>query len=121
MLGFKKFAVLAVTAAALTACQSQSDYRATAPVAAGFEGQWIDQNGILSIFNNGEFQTKTTDGTNTLLAVGSYTQVSQTLAEIEVKSLVRKTISKVNCSLSTSSRLNCTSSGGAQFTLTRRA
>lgn len=120
MLGFKKTAVLALTAIALTACQTQSSYRSATPT-AGFEGQWLDQNGILSTFYNGEFQTKTTDGTNTLLAVGNYTQVSQTLAEIEVKSLVRKTISKVNCSLATGSRLNCTSSGGAQFTLFRKA
>lgn len=120
MLGFKKITALAVTAIALTACQTQSSYRSTAPT-AGFEGQWLDQNGILSTFYNGEFQTKTTDGTNTLLAVGSYTQVSPTFAEIELKSLVRKTVSKVNCSLATSSRLNCTSSTGTQFTLFRKA
>lgn len=118
MLQIKKLVLIGMASLGLASCQTQPLIPASAPV-SGFEGEWLDQNGILSTFNNGQFQTKTTDGTNTLLAVGSYTQVSPTLAEIELRSLVRRTVSQVNCALATSTRMNCTSSAGAQFTLVR--
>jgi hypothetical protein len=116
----KKLGFIGILCLGLASCQTQPLVPASAPV-SGFEGEWVDQNGIASTFNNGQFQTKTTDGTNTLLAVGSYTQVSRTLAEIELRSLVRRTVSQVNCALATSTRMNCTSSAGSQFTLMRRS
>jgi hypothetical protein len=116
----KKLGFIGILCLGLASCQTQPLVPASAPV-SGFEGEWVDQNGIASTFNNCQFQTKTTDGTNTLLAVGSYTQVSPTLAEIELRSLVRRTVSQVNCALATSTRMNCTSSAGSQFTLMRRS
>ncbi len=83
------------------------------------EGQWFDPNGILSTFSDGQFETRTTD-TNTLLATGKYTYTGPRVVQIDLRSLVRNTSSKVNCSLASPSRLNCTSSTGSQFTLTRR-
>ncbi|MBW3097848.1 hypothetical protein [Pseudohoeflea coraliihabitans] len=90
------------------------------PRRAGIEGQWVDPNGIVSSFYSGRFETRTTD-TNSLLAQGSYTQVSPSLVEIELTSLLRNTTSKVNCAQVSRDRLNCTSSSGSQFTLSRRA
>lgn len=86
---------------------------------AGIEGQWTDPNGIISSFSNGRFETRTTD-TNSLLAEGTYTQVSSQVVEIQLTSLLRQTQSRVNCALASQSQLNCTSSTGAQFTLVRR-
>ena len=56
-----------------------------------------------------------------LLASGTYTNVSPTLVEINMTSLVRNTRSKVNCALVSLSQLNCTTAEGAQFSLARRA
>jgi hypothetical protein len=116
----KRSLIVVLAMLELSACQTQTNYPTVAP-AQSFEGQWFDQNGILSTFNNGKFQTKTTDGTNTLLAIGDYKQVSPTLAEIELKSLVRRTVTKVNCALATQNRMNCTTSSGSQFALLRQA
>ena len=104
----------------LAACQSASyNPRPMAPQTQGIDGQWVDPNGIISSFNNGRFETRTTD-TNSLLAEGSYRFVSDQIIEIELTSLLRQTTSRVNCALATPSQLNCTSSTGAQFTLVRR-
>ena len=116
----KRSLIVVLAMLGLTACQTQQSYTPVAQ-ASSFEGQWVDQNGILSTFNNGKFQTKTTDGTNTLLAIGNYKQVTPTLAEIELKSLVRRTVTQVNCALATQNRMNCTTSSGAQFALLRQA
>ena len=83
------------------------------------EGRWYDPNGIVSTFSDGQFETRTTD-TNTLLATGKYNYTGPQLVQIDIRSLVRNTNSKVNCSLASSTLLNCTSSTGAQFSLTRR-
>jgi len=83
------------------------------------EGQWYDPNGIVSTFSNGQFETRTTD-TNTLLATGKYTYTGPRVVQIDLRSLVRNTSSKVNCALASPSTLNCTSSSGSQFTLNRR-
>lgn len=113
------FVVIAM-ALLLAGCQTQSvSYRSNVP-SSGFDGQWFDQNGIMSTFRNGEFQTKTTDGTNTLLAVGTYTTTSPTFAEIDMRSLVRQSQSQVNCALASNSQMNCTSSTGTRFTLYRQ-
>jgi hypothetical protein len=114
--------VLVGAAAALAACVSSEPRRlpvATAPAATGVEGNWSDPNGIVSTFQGGTFNTRASDS-NALLASGTYTTLSPTLVEINMTSLVRKTQSRVNCALVTSSQLNCTQDSGAQFSLTRK-
>ncbi|MCP4317084.1 MAG: hypothetical protein GY789_13985 [Hyphomicrobiales bacterium] len=83
------------------------------------EGQWIDPNGIQSSFSGGKFETRTTD-TNTLLATGRYRYVNRNLVQIDIRSLVRNTNSRVNCSLVSPTQLNCTSNSGGKFSLNRR-
>ena len=83
------------------------------------EGEWIDANGIRSSFSSGRFETRTTD-TNTLLATGKYRYVNRRLVQIDIRSLVRNTNSRVNCSLVSPTQLNCTSNAGGQFSLNRR-
>ncbi|GEM_PF-134519 len=120
-----KLIALAALPLFLAACQSVSygpsggGYNPP-PQQAGVEGQWTDPNGIVSSFYGGRFETRTTDGTNSLLARGNYTQVNPSLVEIDMTSLVRNTTSKVNCALATPNQLNCTSSSGAQFSLRRK-
>lgn len=113
---------LLVAAVALAACQSSPMPRALPPVAHAptVDGTWSDPNGIVSTFQAGAFNTRTTD-TNQLLATGTYTNVADRMVEINMTSLVRKTQSKVNCALATPNQLNCTSDAGAQFSLARRS
>jgi hypothetical protein len=92
----------------------------TRPANAGIDGAWMDANGISSSFNGGIFETRTTD-TNEKLAEGNYRYMSPRLVEIDMRSIVRGTTSKVNCALVTQGQLNCTTSTGAQFSLTRKA
>lgn len=86
---------------------------------SGVEGVWLDPNGIESRLSNGTFETRTTD-TNSLLATGRYVVINPRLVQIDIRSLVRQTTSRVNCSLVSQNRLNCTTSEGQQFALTRR-
>ncbi len=111
-----------LSAAGLAACQAPREVRVSQPqqvAPAGVEGNWVDPNGIVSTFSAGTFATRTTD-TNQLLASGNYINVSPTLVEINMTSMVRNTQSKVNCALVTPSQLNCTTDSGAQFSLARR-
>ena len=118
---------LAAATAALSACvdfggsRPPPAIRASAqPQGTGVEGNWSDANGLISTFQAGTFTTHTTDS-NSVLASGTYTSVSPSLIEINMTSLVRKTQSRVNCSLVTQSQLNCTQDSGAQFSLARRS
>ena len=118
---------LSLAAVGLSACVSgppQGQYTRPVPqpqtAFSPVDGQWADANGIVSTFQNGAFSTRTTDGTNTLLASGNYTQQSDRLFEINMTSLVRNTQSKVNCALVSQRQLNCTTAEGAQFSLARR-
>ena len=109
-----------IAAASLSACMSSPAPRQVAAVQPqGVEGSWVDPNGIVSSFQAGTFNTRSSDS-NTLLASGTYTSLSPTLVEINMTSLVRKTQSRVNCSLVTTNQLNCTQDSGAQFSLARR-
>ena len=110
-----------IAAASLSACVSSPPPRqmAAAPQQQGVEGSWVDPNGIVSTFQAGTFNTRASDS-NALLASGTYTTLSPTMVEINMTSLVRKTQSRVNCALVTTSQLNCTQDSGAQFSLTRR-
>ena len=73
-----------------------------------------------SNFNNGAFETRAND-TKEKLAEGNYRFASANLIEINLRSLARGTQSKVNCALVNAAQLNCTSSSGQQFSLTRRS
>ncbi|WP_099865440.1 outer membrane lipoprotein Omp10 [Pararhizobium haloflavum] len=123
---YLRLSCLAGMAVLLAACQSAGPNRQLVlrevPQQRGpaIEGDWVDPNGIVSSFNSGRFETRTTD-TNSLLADGSYTLVSDRLVEIDMTSRVRGTQSQVNCALVSPSQLNCTSDSGSQFSLARRA
>ncbi|RWX79061.1 hypothetical protein EPK99_10870 [Neorhizobium lilium] len=117
-----KMGLVFMAAASLTACVSSQPQRMASLQPAlpqGVEGTWVDPNGIVSTFQSGTFNTRASDS-NALLASGTYTKLSPTLVEINMTSLVRKTQSRVNCSLATPSQLNCTQDTGAQFSLARR-
>lgn len=119
-------ALAVIVSASLTACTTYAPVNngnanlPIRPAGSAIDGGWIDANGITSSFNGGVFETRTTD-TNEKLAEGNYRLVSPRLVEIDMRSIVRGTTSKVNCALVTTSQLNCTTSTGAQFSLTRKA
>lgn len=90
-------------------------------VQTGVEGTWIDAQGTgLSTISGGVFTTVATD-TGQKLAEGSYMLSGQTSVQITGTSLIRQSPISFNCLLVSSSQLNCTSSAGQQFVLTRRA
>lgn len=84
------------------------------------EGQWADPRGVISSFYNGVFETRTSD-TQEKLAEGNYVMRAPQMIEIEMRSLVRGTVSRVNCSLgNNSAQLFCTSQDGNHFVLNRK-
>jgi hypothetical protein len=122
-MNFKTGAALLLASLAASSCVSSPGPRPLPPVAAQagptVDGRWVDKNGIVSTFQTGSFATRSTDS-NTLLASGNYTQLSPTLIEIRITSLIRNTQSKVNCALVSSSQLNCTTDSNTQFSLSRQ-
>ncbi len=120
----KRFRIIgsfALMSLALAACETTGPVNGNGPGVAprgGIEGNWVDPNGIVSSFNGGSFETRTTD-TNERLAEGNYRYQSPQLVEIDMRSIVRGTTSKVNCALVSPNQLNCTSSAGSRFSLTR--
>ncbi|OWO92721.1 hypothetical protein B5E41_21840 [Rhizobium esperanzae] len=116
--------VLVGAAATLAACVSSGPQQrpiAVAPPATNsVEGEWTDANGLTSAFTNGQFVTRTSDGTNTQMASGTYTTTPDGIIQINLYSNVKRTTSLVNCALSGTSQLNCTTATNSQFTLTRR-
>lgn len=91
------------------------------PAQTGVEGNWIDAQGTgLSTISGGVFTTVATD-TGQKLAEGSYTLTNPTSVQITGTSLIRQAPISFNCLLVSTSQLNCTSSAGTQFVLTRRA
>ena len=118
-------AVTAMLALSLAGCMSGSGQdggpaQVTKPTDA-VQGQWFDTSGVaFSNFNAGAFETRAND-TKEKLAEGNYRFASANLIEINLRSLARGTQSKVNCALVSPSQLNCTSSTGQQFSLTRRS
>jgi hypothetical protein len=114
-------AAIAAVAAGLAGCMIGGP--GGGPLAAaptGVEGEWLSTDGVaVSRFSGGVFQTTALD-TGNKLADGSYQMVDNRNVAITVKSLIRQTTSSVNCALVASNQLNCTSSTGQQFVLTRR-
>jgi hypothetical protein len=93
----------------------------TRPAQTGVEGSWIDAQGTgLSTLSGGVFSTVATD-TGQKLAEGSYVANGATSVQINGTSLIRQSPISFNCLLVSTSQLNCTSSAGQQFVLTRRA
>ncbi len=91
------------------------------PAPTGVEGTWIDAQGTgLSTISGGMFSTVATD-TGQKLAEGSYILNNPTSVQITGTSLIRQSPISFNCLLVSSNQLNCTSSAGQQFVLTRRA
>ncbi|RLP26884.1 hypothetical protein [Mesorhizobium sp. YM1C-6-2] len=91
------------------------------PSQSGVEGSWIDAQGTgLSTLAGGSFSTVATD-TGQKLAEGSYTLTNPTSVQINGTSLIRQSPISFNCLLVSARQLNCTSSAGQQFVLTRRA
>ena len=107
----------------LAGCMSYGGGGGNAPArrASGIEGAWIDAQGTgLSTLSGGIFQTVATD-TGQKLAEGSYSLNTPTSVQITGTSLIRQAPISFNCLLISTSQLNCTSSAGQQFVLTRRA
>ncbi|MBZ9775861.1 hypothetical protein [Mesorhizobium sp. CO1-1-8] len=113
--------VAAAALAGLAACTTSGPNEP--PMAAapkGVEGSWIDAKGTgLSTFAGGAFTTVATD-TGQKLADGSYTMTGATSVQINGTSLIRQTAVSFNCLMVSTSQLNCTSSSGQNFVLTRR-
>lgn len=125
MLHSRKIATAATLAAVvgLAACQSGPREPGPGPIVAapsGVEGAWIDAAGTgLTTFTAGRFETIATDSKQKL-SEGTYTMRSPTLVEITGISIIRQSPIAFNCALATPTQLNCTSSAGQQFVLTRR-
>jgi hypothetical protein len=115
-------AALAGLSFALAGCLGGGGGGGTArPTPTGVEGTWIDAQGTgLSTISGGIFTTVATD-TGQKLAEGSYALTTPTSVQISGTSLIRQAPISFNCLLISSSQLNCTSSSGSQFVLTRRA
>jgi hypothetical protein len=87
---------------------------------SGVDGSWVDAQGTgISTFSAGRFQTVATD-TGQKLADGSYRMTGATSVEISGTSLIRQSPIGFNCLLVSTNQLNCTSSSGQNFVLSRR-
>ena len=115
-------AAIAGLSAVLAGCMSGGGGGSpTRPAQTGIEGSWIDAQGTgLSTLSGGVFTTVATD-TGQKLAEGSYVANGATSVQISGTSLIRQSPISFNCLLVSTSQLNCTSSAGQQFVLTRRA
>ncbi|MCZ2328411.1 hypothetical protein [Bartonella sp. F02] len=114
---------LIIAAFLLVACSFSQNYEQYLSVhnkSSGINGEWIDENGIISSFYNGIFETRAAD-TNEKLSEGTYTYINSQHVEIEIHSILRGTISQVNCSISNNAtQLICTPRSGLQFVLNRK-
>ncbi|OQM77083.1 hypothetical protein [Manganibacter manganicus] len=113
--------LMTAAAAALAACTTGGPGGPGLPgTPRGVEGSWIDAQGTgLSTFQGGRFQTVATD-TGQKLSDGSYRMTGATSVEISGTSLIRQAPVAFNCLMVSTSQLNCTSSSGQNFVLTRR-
>lgn len=89
----------------------------TSQNAPALEGRWVDANGIPSTFRGGVFETRSPD-TNEKLSEGNYVFGANNIVTLEMRSLVRGTVSHVNCSLS-GAKLYCTTENNTKFVLSR--
>jgi hypothetical protein len=84
------------------------------------DGDWLDENGVVSSFRAGSFESRTTD-TNQVLARGNYQRTSDRSVQINSQSILRGTNIVANCALATPAQMNCTTDQNLQFSLYRRA
>ncbi|WP_455475830.1 hypothetical protein [Bartonella sp. B17] len=109
---------LIITSLALVACSFSQYYGQNIP--AGIDGKWVDENGIISSFHNGVFETTSAD-THEKLSEGTYKYISAQYVEIEIHSILRGTISRVSCAISHNKmELLCSSYAGLPFSLKRK-
>ncbi|MGF7157487.1 hypothetical protein [Bartonella heixiaziensis] len=109
---------LTITALILGACGFSQYYGQN--ISSGIDGKWVDENGIVSSFRNGVFETRAAD-TEEKLSEGTYNYVSAQHIEIEIRSILRGTVSRVSCMIShNETQLLCTSQTGSQFFLKRK-
>jgi hypothetical protein len=123
-MNMKKFAIpVLIAAAGLASCTTDRERPLpdAPPAPVSIEGTWTDPNGLISTFQAGNFNTRTTD-TNQLLASGTYIKgQGNNLYEISMVSHVQNKQSKVNCAMISPRQLNCTADSGAQFSLARKS
>ncbi|HEV7255039.1 MAG TPA: hypothetical protein VGN97_18290 [Mesorhizobium sp.] len=124
---------LMAAAAGLSACQQTrviegndggGTGRTVAARPTGVEGSWQDNTGGVSTLSGGAFQTVASD-TGEKLSEGRYTLTGADSVAISGTSLARQRRNQpadiaFNCLLASVNQLNCTSSSGQQFILTRR-
>lgn len=106
---FVKFISISIIVFALAGCVSDSYDVNENMNGDGITGKWHDNAGIISDFNEGKFETYTPD-TNEKLSEGSYKldETDSSLVSIELKSLVKGTISQVKCNINeTKNKLYC--------------
>ncbi|WP_208434537.1 hypothetical protein [Bartonella taylorii] len=109
---------LTIITLVLSACGFSQYHGQNIP--AGIDGKWVDENGIISSFREGIFETRAAD-TEEKLSEGTYNYVSAQHIEIEIRSILRGTISRVSCIMSReATQLFCTSHTGSQFSLNRK-
>lgn len=114
---------LIAAAIALVACiESSQQNEKLLPLQktpTGIDGEWVDKNGIISHFRDGVFETRAAD-TNEKLSEGSYHYINDKYIEMEIRSILRGTISRVDCMISDNRiQLFCISRSGLQFLLQR--
>ncbi|WP_336294451.1 hypothetical protein [Bartonella sp. CB169] len=110
---------ITIIAFLLEACGFSQHYGQNMP--AGINGKWVDESGIISSFHNGVFETHAAD-TNEKLSEGTYNYVSAQHVEIEMRSFLRGTVSRVSCMISDDAKkLLCISHTGSQFSLKRKS
>ncbi|WP_455474376.1 hypothetical protein [Bartonella sp. B30(2025)] len=109
---------LIITSLTLVACGFSQYHRQN--TLNRIDGKWVDENGIISSFYNGSFETRAAD-TQEKLSEGTYKYLTAQHVEIEIHSILRGTISKVNCVISHNKmELLCSSYTGLPFSLKRK-
>ncbi|WP_115669721.1 hypothetical protein [Ciceribacter selenitireducens] len=118
----RSIVILLACTATLAACSSTGPRQPLPPVrqAPTVDGAWVDTNGFVSTFAGGRLETRTTDGSDKVMATGSYTMQSSSVVDITLYSNIKQTTTRATCAMVTPSQLNCTSESGSQFSLARR-
>ncbi|WP_455480893.1 hypothetical protein V3564_00375 [Bartonella sp. B12(2025)] len=110
---------LTIVALILESCGFSQYYSQNMPTR--IDGKWVDESGIISSFRDGVFETRAAD-TEEKLSEGTYNYVNAQHIEIEIRSFLRGTISRVSCMISdNATKLLCVSHTGSQFSLKRKS
>ncbi|AGF74186.1 outer membrane lipoprotein precursor [Bartonella australis AUST/NH1] len=114
---------LMISALTLVACGSSQYYTPNLfahNMPTGIDGEWADQNGIISSFRDGIFETRAAD-TKEKLSEGTYNYVNARHVELEVRSILRGKVSRASCTVSNDKTLlSCMSNASSQFFLKRK-